>query len=76
MLGYVAAVFAAFGFVFVKDTLRDTILTPAELEGIVAYPVLATVPHGLGVPLLPGSDAQVTLDSKGLFSNTYTGGRL
>ncbi len=52
MLGFVAACFAAMACVLVKDAMRDTAFTPAELEALVACPVLATITEGAALPAL------------------------
>ena len=45
VLGAAVACFASLGCVLVKDALRETAFTPAELEAMVSCPVLATVPE-------------------------------
>lgn len=44
-LGVLVACFLSMGFVLVSDAMRETALTPHELEGMVSCPVLATIPE-------------------------------
>jgi uncharacterized protein involved in exopolysaccharide biosynthesis len=52
LLGGLAACFLGLASVMVKDTMRDTVYTAAELESMVSCPVLATIPEGQPWPAL------------------------
>jgi len=45
IFGVLVACFASFAFVLIKDAMRETAFTPAELEAMVGCPVLATIPE-------------------------------
>lgn len=64
VMGCLAACFFALAFVFVKDALRDTAQTPAELEAMIGCPVLATIPETRSIQppelaMLPSSTARI-----------------
>ena len=44
VLGSISGLFLAFGSAFTLELLRETFLTPRELQAFSGYPVLATIP--------------------------------